>query len=101
MSTHRFFALFVAIALCATANSSFAEQISGQLQISLTILKRCEVSARGDAIAAHVSARHCEHATYQVHDAHGRVLSANLNAETTAVVQSAGADLGSTLVIYW
>ena len=101
MSFHRFLALFVASALCATANLSLAEQISGQLQISLTILKRCEVAARGDAAAVHLSARDCEHAAYQVQDAHGRALSSSLSAEATSVVLPAGGDAGSTLVINW
>lgn len=101
MSFHRFLALFVATALCATANLSLAEQISGQLQISLTILKRCEVAVRGDVAAAHLSARDCEHAVYQVQDAHGRALTSSLNAEATSMVLPAGGDAGSTLVIYW
>jgi len=100
MPFHRFLALFVATALCATANLSLAEQISGQLQISLTILKRCEVAVRGDAVAVHLSARECEHAAYQVQDAHGRIVSSSLNAEATSVLP-VGGDAGSTLVIYW
>lgn len=101
MPFHRFLALFVATVLCATANLSFAEQVSGQLQISLTILKRCEIAARGDAAAVHVSARDCGHAAYQVQDAHGRALSASLDTEATSVVLPAGGDDDSTLVIYW
>ncbi|PKM32341.1 MAG: hypothetical protein CVV08_12995 [Gammaproteobacteria bacterium HGW-Gammaproteobacteria-12] len=101
MPFHRFLALFVATALCATANLSVAEQISGQLQISLTILKRCEVAVRDDAAAVHLSARDCEHAAYQVQDAHGRALPSTLNAQATSLALPASGDAGSTLVIYW
>lgn len=101
MSLHRLLALFVASALCATANLSFAEQVSGQLQISLTILKRCEVAARSDAAGVHLSARDCEHAAYRLQDTNGRALPWALNAEATSVTVQSVEDAGSTLVIYW
>ena len=101
MPFHRLLAWFVATALCATANLSLAEQISGQLQISLTILKRCEVAARSDAAGVHLFAHDCEHAAYRLQDANGRALPLALSAGTTSVTVQSVEDAGSTLVIYW
>ncbi|MFN9527699.1 MAG: hypothetical protein ACK561_17535 [Pseudomonadaceae bacterium] len=101
MSFHRFLALFVASALCATANLSLAEQISGQLQISLTILKRCEVSARSDDVAVQLTGHGCEHAAYQVRDGNERILPVVREAEAGTIPLHALENAGSTLVIYW
>ncbi|MDN5515861.1 MAG: hypothetical protein L0G82_11550 [Pseudomonas sp.] len=101
MSIHRFLAWIVATALCATTNLSSAEQISGQLQISLTILKRCEVAARSDAAGVYLSAHDCEHAVYRLQDVNGRAVPLALNAEATSVTVQSVEGAGSTLVIYW
>jgi len=101
MPSQRLLTLFVASALCATANLSFAEQISGQLQISLTILKRCEVAARSDAAGVHLSAHDCEYAAYRLQDSNGRALPLASNAEATSLTAQSVEDAGSTLVIYW
>ncbi|WP_457977244.1 hypothetical protein L0Y47_13755 [Ectopseudomonas composti] len=100
MSIHRSLAWVVATALCATTNLSSAEQISGQLQISLTILKRCEVAARSDAAGVYLSAHGCEHAAYRLQDVNGRALPLAFAGTTSVTVQSVE-DVGSTLVIYW
>lgn len=101
MPFHRLLAWFVATALCVTANLSFAEQISGQLQISLTILKRCEIAARSDAAGVYLSAHDCEHAAYRLQDPNGRTLPLAPNAEATSLTVQSVEGAGSTLVIYW
>lgn len=101
MSLHRFLALCAASVLCAAANSTLAEQVSGQLQISLTILKRCELATRSDAAAVHLSERGCEHAAYQVRDTDGHTVPLTHTAETSSVAVQSVEDAGSTLVIYW
>lgn len=99
MPFQRLFASLVATLLCATAKPVVAEQISGQLQISLTLLKRCEVVTRSDDAVVHLTGHGCEHAAYQVQDASGRAVAANAEA-ASLVLPSAEAD-GATLVIYW
>lgn len=101
MPFHRLLAWFVATALYVTVNLSLAEQVSGQLQISLTILKRCEVAARSDAVGVHLSAHDCEHAAYRLQDPNGRALPLASNAEATSLTAQSVEDAGSTLVIYW
>lgn len=101
MPYHPILASCLAGVLCAAANSSLAEQISGQLQISLTILKRCEVVARSDEAGVHLNGRSCEHSVYQVRDTEGRVLSLSRGAQTASVPMRSIENGGSRLVIYW
>jgi len=101
MPFHRLLALFVAAMLCATANLSGAEPISGQLQISLTLFKRCEVSARSDDVTVQLTGHGCEHAAYQVRDGNERILPVVREAEAGSIPLHALENAGSTLVIYW
>ncbi|HBZ95173.1 MULTISPECIES: hypothetical protein [unclassified Pseudomonas] len=97
----RILAYCLAGVLCAAANPSLAEQISGQLHISLTILKRCEIVARSDAASVYLSGHSCEHSAYQVRDDQGRALALSQDGQTASLpVKSIEKD-GSTLVVYW
>lgn len=101
MPYRRLVASLLAVALCLVANQSLAEQISGQLHISLTILKRCEVSAERDQQAVRVLGNGCEQAAYQLQDGHGRALPLKPDAGAASVSTQSVADAGSTLVVYW
>lgn len=102
MPSYRLFAsCLVAVVLCAVTDLSFAEQVSGQLQISLTILKRCEIITRSDDTAVRLSDSGCEHAAYQVRDVQGRALHSSGDTGMTPMALQQSVPGGSTLEIYW
>lgn len=101
LSSRLFASCLVAVVLCAVTDLSLAEQISGQMQISLTILKRCEITARNADAVVYLSGSDCEHAAYQVRDVDGRVQQSIDYAGTNPVAVRSVAKAGSTLEIYW
>ncbi|MGG2398013.1 hypothetical protein ACJRW5_13850 [Pseudomonas sp. SH1-B] len=98
MPSQRLIAFLSAVGLCLSANHSLAEQISGQLQISLTILKTCEVLTQRTEAVVQVDGRGCGDAPYQLQDERGQPLP--LTSGTAASRQSFE-NAGSTLVVYW
>lgn len=76
---------------------SFAGQLTGSLAVSLTVLKRCEISLRSDKAAWYVQGDGCEYAAFRVEDGQGRALPLSSD-NRTAPLRLEGSE---SLEVYW
>lgn len=101
MSYKRSLAVFVACSLTLIAPSLFAGQVNGQLGVSITIAKHCEVSGERDGRGLNMGWSGCKDAAFQLHDEQGRQLPA-LRNEQTASIRVEPAELSAErVVVYW
>lgn len=99
MQLKRPFALCLAVALYVVSALCHAEQITGQLHISLTILKRCELSTEESQAGVRLST--CQYADYLVRDARGQARAASFGTREVALAKRPGDTGDSVLEIYW
>lgn len=87
--------------LLACAPLAHAGQVGGQLNVSLTIVKSCEVAGESTSGSYRVSSRGCEAAAYRLQDESGKPLAAQ-PAERDAVTRLDSSDSASPrVVVYW
>lgn len=100
MPSTRYFALFATLAVFISP-SLFAGQATGQLPISMTIAKHCEVVGERQGDALSFAGRGCEADSFQLRDEQDRLLPAQLGATAASLQIKRDEVDGSRVVVYW
>ncbi|MGP0174200.1 hypothetical protein ACSVIJ_20290 [Pseudomonas sp. NCHU5208] len=97
----RLFLPCAAFASCLLCSNAVAGQLNGSLSISLTVLKRCEISLQVDDVVWQLQGDGCEHAVFHVRDGQGRALPLSRDSHTPSLRLDTAEAAQSSLEVYW
>lgn len=100
MFIKRFLAPLLGLTLLCTGHA-FAGQVGGQINVSLTIVKSCQVAGESSSGSYLVSRRGCESADFQLRNEHGQQLASPAVASEAITRVDAGDAAGQRVVVYW
>lgn len=87
--------------LIAPAVQAQAGQVGGQIGISLTIVKSCQVASETSLDTYRVSSQGCEASAFQLQDERGRPMAAQPSGQDAVTRVESADGAGSRVVVYW
>lgn len=100
MFLKRIFTPLFGLALLCVGQAQ-AGQVGGQINVSLTIVKSCQVAGESSSGTYLVSRHGCESADFQLRNERDKQLASSVAANDAITRVDAGDAAGQRVVVYW